>query len=495
MEQLFLQILNNAITVNILILAVIIVRALGKRMPKWISCLLWMLVAVKLIIPVDIESVFSLIPTGEPIPVSITMDKNPQIYSGIEGVDKIINPTLQQHFSPTETASINPLQTYVYIGMILWVLGIMGLFCYAIVTYILVKRRVRASVRVDKKIYECDDIADPFILGIIRPAIYMPSGLSEEMKSCVLKHELAHLSRKDYIWKPSGFLILSVYWFNPLCWIAYILLCRDIEYACDEKATKGESEIERAAYCEALLACSMPRKMLAACPIAFGENGVKGRVKNVMKNKKPTFWITTASIVICIIVAVCFATNKKENQVQQNNCPFEAVSNDKIFAMSLAYTPNLLQISEEDVARINEALTNATWNMQDQEADIPDGECYSIFLYNNGNPIRMNFYGNYFVTFEQNGNTSIYVIDPETAQIVYSIANPEDINSVSERLIECDFEKLTNEGVWLYNDSQKDTEKNTEIDPDETTGIHACRDVPFVTIFNMIMKQTEKKEC
>lgn len=311
MENVFLQILNNAITVSMLILVIMLVRVLCRKMPKWITCLLWILVAAKLMMPFSVESIFSLVPTSEPIPAGIAMESNPHISSGIENVDNLINPALQQHFAPDKTASANPLQVWMYVGTVVWLAGTAALLLYALAAYVAVKWKVRASVRVEKNIYECDDIADPFILGIIRPRIYLPSGLDEETKKYVLKHETAHLDRKDYLWKPLGFLILSVYWFQPLCWAAYILMCGDIEYACDEKVIKGETESARADYCKALLTCSVPRKMIAACPVAFGENGVKGRVKNMMNYKKPTFWISSISIVIVVIVAVCFATSPK----------------------------------------------------------------------------------------------------------------------------------------------------------------------------------------
>ena len=311
MENVFLQILNNAITVSVLILVIMLVRVLCRKMPKWITCLLWILVAAKLMMPFPMESIFSLVPTSEPIPAGIAMESNPHISSGIENVDNLINPALQQHFAPDKTASANPLQVWMYVGTVVWLAGTAALLLYALAAYVTVKWKVRASVRVEKNIYECDDIADPFIMGIIRPRIYLPSGLDEETKKYVLKHETAHLGRKDYLWKPLGFLILSLYWFQPLCWAAYILMCGDIEYACDEKVIKKETEGARADYCKALLACSVPRKMLAACPVAFGENGVKGRVKNMMNYKKPTFWISSISLVIVVIVALCFATSPK----------------------------------------------------------------------------------------------------------------------------------------------------------------------------------------
>ncbi|MBO4458133.1 MAG: SH3 domain-containing protein [Butyrivibrio sp.] len=310
MEQLFLYVLNNAITVSALIIAIIVVRAFGKKMPKWIACMLWMIVAIKLVVPVHIESVLSLIPTREPIPSNITMEENPQIASGISSVDGTVNSIILQKIPSDSAASVNPLQIWFYIGGLVWAIGMAVLIVYAVVTYILLRKRVSASVKVAPKVYECDDISDSFILGIIIPRIYLPSTMSDDAKEYILKHEFAHLSRLDYIWKPLGFAILSVYWFNPLCWIAYILLCKDIEYACDEKVTMNIEKDKKAEYCRVLFENSIQRRMIEACPVAFGGNNVKNRIKNVANYKKPAFWITLASLVVCAAVGVCFATSK-----------------------------------------------------------------------------------------------------------------------------------------------------------------------------------------
>ncbi|MBO4912647.1 MAG: SH3 domain-containing protein [Butyrivibrio sp.] len=310
MEQLFINVLNNAITVSALIIAIIVVRALGKKMPKWITCMLWIIVAVKLAVPIKLESALSLVPTGEPIPPNIVMESNPQISSGIGSVDEIVNPVIIQSFTSDEAVSINPLQIFFHIGAIAWLVGMIVMLTYALTTYMLIRKRVSASVKIDSRVYECDDISDSFILGTISPKVYIPSALSAEAREYILKHEFAHLSRRDHVWKPLGFLILSVYWFNPLCWIAYILLCKDIEYACDEKVTKNIGEGEKADYCRILLENSMPRRMIAACPVAFGGTNVKDRIKNVVNYKKPAFWITLASVMTCAVVGVCFATSK-----------------------------------------------------------------------------------------------------------------------------------------------------------------------------------------
>ena len=302
-ERIFLFVLNNAITVSALIIAIIIVRALGKKMPKWITCMLWIVVAVKLIVPIKFESALSLIPTGEPISASAVVGKSLQV--GSTGTDL--------------------LHEMLHAGALSWLVGVAVMLTYAVTTYMLIRKRVSASVKIDSKVYECDDISDSFILGIISPRVYLPSALSEEARKYILKHEFAHLSRRDYIWKPLGFAILSVYWLNPLCWVAYILLCKDIEYACDEKVTKNIENGEKAEYCRILLENSMPRKLIAACPVAFGGIDVKDRIKNVVNYKKPAFWITIASIMVCVAVGVCFATNKGSKTVDEQQVAVASV--------------------------------------------------------------------------------------------------------------------------------------------------------------------------
>ena len=455
MEQLFLHILNNAITVSVLIIAVIVVRALGKKMPKWIHCLLWIIVAVKLVVPVQMKSILSLIPSGEPIPFNIALEKNPQINSGIRSIDGIVNPVIQKNLTPNPIASANPLQIWLYLGGIVWLIGITCMLFYAVITYLLMKRRVRASVKIAKKVYECDDISDPFILGIRSPRVYVPSGLSEEAREYILKHEFAHLDRRDYLWKPLGFLILSVYWFQPLCWIAYLLLCKDIEYACDEKVISDIDDMEKAEYCRVLLEYSMPKKMITACPVAFGETDVKKRVKHVADYKKPTFWVIAGSIVVCALVAVCFATSR--GTTDSATCPFDDISNEKMYGMAVSYAPNLLVIDKTDAKKMSDALLSSEWVRQDADAQIPDGEYISLFVYNNGSPFRMNFYVDGFVSFEQNDQLMYYLIDADSESVIYSIVNPKDVSAVADRMREFLPEDITVTGVWQAN---ADAEEN-----------------------------------
>ncbi len=310
MEVVFLRLLNMSITASYLALAVVILRLLLKKAPKWISCALWALVALRLLLPVSLESIFSLIPSAEPIPQQI-VTVAPTIQTGIPVVDQTVNPILQNSASPQPGDSVNPMQVVVFIASSVWLAGAAVILVYAAVSYLRLHRRVRESIETEKGIRICDRIAAPFILGVFCPVIYLPSGMDQEDARYVIAHEKAHLQRRDHWWKPLGFALLSVYWFNPVFWVAYVLLCRDIELACDEKVIRQMGEESKKPYSQALLNCSVPRKMIAACPLAFGEVGVKGRIKSVLNYKKPAFWIILVAIIAGIVVAVCFLTNPK----------------------------------------------------------------------------------------------------------------------------------------------------------------------------------------
>ncbi|MBP5471747.1 MAG: transcriptional regulator, partial [Lachnospiraceae bacterium] len=268
MSDVFIKILNMSLSASWLILAVIVLRFLLRKAPKWSMCLLWALAAIKLVIPFSPESVLSLIPSNEVIPQNITMESHPHINSGIVYLDTAVNPVMESNLSPQPGDSANPIQVVMYMAGIVWCTGVILCLAYALVSYILLRRKVRASKRIEDRIYSCDEVASPFILGVFRPVIYIPSGISREITDYVIAHENAHLKRGDHFWKPLGFIILSVYWFNPLCWIAYILLCRDIEYACDEKVIRDKDREYANSYSQALLDCNAQRRIIAACPLA-----------------------------------------------------------------------------------------------------------------------------------------------------------------------------------------------------------------------------------
>lgn len=311
MDSLFITILNNAIVASWLIAAIILLRLVFKKVPKWVHCMLWILVAVKLLLPINIETPFGFLPKTKPIPANITVAEVPTVDTGISGIDESINFTLAKNMSRDniEYATVTPMGVYMYIASLIWLTGIIIMLAYFIISFLVIRHKVSASIRTASNIYECDEIVSPFILGLISPKIYLPSGLDARVKECVIAHENVHISRRDYLWKPLGFVILAIYWFNPLCWISYILLCRDIEYACDEKTTKDKEDSWRADYCQALLDCSVQKKMITACPVAFGEVSVKNRIKKVLDYKKPAFWFVAIAIVACLCIAVCFMTS------------------------------------------------------------------------------------------------------------------------------------------------------------------------------------------
>ena len=312
MSGIFLKLLNLSISASWLVLVVLALRLVLKRAPKWVDVLLWGMVALRLMLPFSIESALSLIPSAETLsPEVVQFDPAPTITSGVEFIDNAVNPSLSESFAAAPLASVNPLYVWTYLAGWVWLIGLAAMLLYALVSYLRLRRRVRASIPLRENIYVCDEVPSPFILGIVHPRIYLPSALDEAQRGSVLSHERAHLARHDHWWKPLGFALLAVYWFNPLLWLAYTLLCRDIELACDERVLCGMDAGQVKDYSSALLACSVPRRMLAACPLAFGEVGVGARVKNALRYKKPAFWVVAASVAVCVVVAVCFLTNPR----------------------------------------------------------------------------------------------------------------------------------------------------------------------------------------
>ena len=310
MSGIFLKLLNLSISASWLVLVVLALRLVLKRAPKWVNVLLWGMVALRLMLPFSIESALSLIPSAETLsPEVVRFDPAPTITSGVELIDNAVNPSLSESFAAAPLASVNPLYVWTYLAGWVWLIGLAAMLLYALVSYLRLRRRVSASIPLRENIYVCDEVPSPFILGIVHPRIYLPSALDEAQRGSVLSHERAHLARRDHWWKPLGFALLAVYWFNPLLWLAYTLLCRDIELACDERVLRGMDAGQVKAYSSALLACSVPRRMIAACPLAFGEVGVGARVKNALRYKKPAFWVVAASVAVCVVVAVCFLTN------------------------------------------------------------------------------------------------------------------------------------------------------------------------------------------
>ncbi|MBE6552463.1 MAG: hypothetical protein E7665_10080 [Ruminococcaceae bacterium] len=323
MKDLFFNAVSLSIQASCFLAVVMILRVFLKKAPKYLICILWALASLRLIIPFSVESSLSLIPMelSKEYIYSEYFENETNFPKDIDGEfpDEVISPpasgVIVGDTEQIESKMIDP-------GFILsavWICGIAIMLVYGLASTLSVKRRVRFSVKLKKGIKQGEDIASPFVFGIIRPVIYLPYGLSENDMKHVIAHEKAHIKRGDHLWKPFGFLLLSIYWFNPLMWISYILLCRDIEAACDEKVIKEMEEEERKAYSFALLNCSTHRRSIAACPLAFGETNVKTRIKDVMNYKKPAFWIIILAVLICVTVSICFLTDPERTDHIENN--------------------------------------------------------------------------------------------------------------------------------------------------------------------------------
>ena len=319
MEMIFLNVFNRSLAAGWLILAVIVVRFLLKKAPRRLSCVLWAVVAVRLLCPFFPASSFSLIPSGETISAeAVRFAPAPAIDSGIPALTEALNPMIGERFAPAPGTSVNPLYIWTAVAGIVWLVGVAVMAGYALLGSLRMRSVVREAVPLESgaalpdNVWLCDAVRSPFILGIVRPKIYLPSGITREQMLCILAHEQAHVERLDHCLKPFGWLLLSVYWFHPLVWIAYMLFCRDLELACDEKVVGGMDLDGRKAYSHALLACSLQRKMIFSYPLAFGEIGVRERVKGILHYRKPAGWLAAVAVLACAAVAVCFLTDPKE---------------------------------------------------------------------------------------------------------------------------------------------------------------------------------------
>ena len=312
LADLFLKVLNISFSAGWLILAVVALRLLLRKAPRWIHVLLWGIVAVRLLCPVSLESVLSLNPSKQVVSPSIMLEAEPRIHSGLEFINSAVNPILSQSFSPNPGDSVNPLQIWIPLGALVWLLGTAVLLFWAAVSCFRLKKQVRDAICLKDMIYVSDKVSTPFLLGFFRPRIYLPLGLSPEMRESVIAHENSHIRRKDHWWKPVAYVLLSLHWFNPLMWLGYGLLCRDIEMACDEKTVAKMERKQRADYSQALLQCSVSRRAISVCPLAFGEVSPRQRIRSVLNYKKPGFWIIAVSLVLCAVLAVCFLTDPKE---------------------------------------------------------------------------------------------------------------------------------------------------------------------------------------
>ena len=299
LDVVFSLVLTMSLSASWIAAAVLVLRLCLKRAPKWVNVLLWGIVAVRLVLPVSIESPLSLLPRTEAILPA----------AAAQSIQTGTAPAVRSAAAIASGAAMRSQPGRTTILAWVWLVGIAVLLLYTWISTQRLRRKVREAVRLRGNIYETEHIASPFVLGVLRPRIYLPYHMDSRDREQVIAHEQAHLRRGDHVWKPLGFLLLTIHWFNPLLWLSYVLLCRDIELACDEKVIKNLSCGQRADYMQALVTCSVNRRRIAACPLAFGEIGVKERVKSVMNYKKPTFWIILLAVAACVVLAVCFLTN------------------------------------------------------------------------------------------------------------------------------------------------------------------------------------------
>lgn len=314
MDDVFLKLVNLSISASWLILAVLVLRVVLKKAPKWVMPLLWGVVALRLVCLFSIESALSLIPSAETIPSEIvTETREPVLYEQAT-LDIVTNPTLPSAAEVPVGVSRQQAQVDFNIYSVLWLAGMAALLVHALVSAGKLKRKLATAILLRDNIYESEFVDSPFVFGVVKPNIYLPMHMDEETAAYVIAHERAHLARRDHWWKVLGYLVLALHWFNPLVWLAYILFCRDIELACDEKVVKGLDGAARADYSQALLSCAAPGRAVAACPLAFGEGNIKTRVKSALHYKKPAFWVAAAAVLAVVIMAVCFLTNPKSER-------------------------------------------------------------------------------------------------------------------------------------------------------------------------------------
>ena len=403
MSELFLKIVNMSISASWVVVAVLALRFCLKKAPKWVNVLLWGIVAARMVFPFSIESVLSLIPSAETISPTIMMEQTPSVQTGVPALNHVINPVISSSFTPAPGASANPLQIWIPVLTGIWLFGIAALFLYSAVSYWRLRRKVCEAVILRGNIYQSEKVCSPFVLGIIKPKIYLPYHMDSREMDHVIAHEQTHIRRKDHWWKPLGFLLLTIHWFNPLMWLSYVLLCRDIELACDEKVIGKMGNAQRADYTQALVACSVDRRLIAACPLAFGEIGVKERVKSVMNYKKPAFWIVLASVIVCAVIAVCFLTNPIGFQFDVSANTIVSANH---FDMRNADDPVSIEMTPAQISELNSRLAGVkNCKRSDKYAGLTPGYQISAQM-QDGSYIRISGYSlsdNTMVDIEQNG--------------------------------------------------------------------------------------------
>ena len=338
MPVVFSHLLNMAANASWYILAVLLLRGILKNAPKRLRPVLWGIVALRLLLPFSIESGFSLMPVHDPVRVDAAVYQAPSVANGFEGLNTVFTPGVSVALTDAGVrVGTSEHGVITFYASLIWLAGLAVMLLYLLFSCIRLRRRLCASVRTEENVFLCDHIDTPFVFGLFRPRIYLPSTLEESCREHVLRHEREHIRRLDHLFKPLYFLLLSVYWFHPLVWAAYILFCRDAELACDEAVVRKMPAQERADYSSSLLLCAVQRKGTLFSPAAFGEGNIRQRVKAVLHYKKPTVWVIGGAVVLCAVAAVCFLTCPPDGGIEVSPELEQAVSDAILNSNKAAY--------------------------------------------------------------------------------------------------------------------------------------------------------------
>lgn len=445
MDAVFLNLVNISITASYIAIAVIVFRLFLKKAPKTYTCILWLLAALRLIIPVSdstllsFTSRFSLIPSTQVLPGSLIDNASPQfnINVGIEQIDQRVNAFLSNRYYEGVKVPANNGSSLMNTLGIIWIIVCAAIIIYTIGSYIYFRRKTKASICVKGNTFICDYISTPFILGIIKPKILLPSTLSEEESRYVLAHEKAHLKRLDHLWKPIGFILLAIHWFNPIMWISYILFCRDIELACDEYVIKNMSSTDKKAYSTALLNCSIPKKLISAYPLAFGEVGVKERIKAVIEYKKPAVITSIVAVILCIVTAICFLSNPQKVSLKEmigteiTNTIYGIETDDrkaKAFTDNQDYIDYILnQLDDTLIGKI--PYKSANLNTDYKTITILYPKPSDLSYEQSNNSVAESKFLKFFFNAEC---SEVWIDDGKKSTAVYKVSNPEKASAIFE---------------------------------------------------------------
>ena len=459
----FLNHINISITASYIALAVILFRFLLKKAPKKYTCILWLLVAFRLILPNSdnmfiFTSIFSLIPSTEVLPNTLIDNTSPQfnINVGVEQIDKRINAFLDNRYAEGVTVPANTGSSLMNILGFVWIIVCIGILIYAVGSYIYLHRKTRASICVKGNTFICDYISTPFILGMVRPRILLPSALSEEESQYILAHEKAHLKRLDYVWKPIGLLLLAVHWFNPIMWISYILFCRDIELACDEYVIKNMNAEDKKTYSTVLLKFSIPKKLLSAYPLAFGEIGIRERIKAVFQYKKPAVITSILAVILCIVTALCFLANPKKTTLIEE---VDELQSSDIYSIDLD-DGNVFSTTENEsyIETIMDELNEIEMGRIPFKTEKFNVEFKTIVLYDSDSKSYESIdESDKYWEFNFNSECNeVWIGNGKNFSAIYKIYNPEKVIQLFESIEKNNNIKSNPYKKYVYSDSENE---------------------------------------